>query len=335
MPRNVMIIDKDLNPNDSTHPLYTSAKNTSHDDFNANANIQVSNADASTSNPVPMVQVGEYSRGTVVEADNTLTWANSAVVNTTQTVTIEKGTANPKTHEVIVVNQSTATTLNVDIGNIETNMGIANPTDSMKTVLTTVTIPASTAAVIEDCEDAWNELVDGNVTSTADGTTKQVGTNSAKLAVAAGATAGSILATESISSTNLSQYTHIYAWIYSDVALDAGDLQLLLDNTAQCASPLEAINIPAIAQNTWTRVRIPLANPDSDLAIISIGIKMVVDKGAFNLFIDDVNAVKQSNVSTIAQGFRNGMDGFVRVSNNTALSAVQGFSAKIRVKELF
>jgi hypothetical protein len=223
----------------------------------------------------------------------------------------------------------------ISIGNIETNMGITNPTDSMKTVLTTVTIPASTAAVIEDCEDAWDEQAVANVTATADAVTYKVGSKSAKFAIGAAVAAGTIIGSEAISSANLSQYTHIYAWLYSDVALDAGDLQLLLDNTAQCASPLETINIPAIPVNTWTRIRVPLANPDQDLAIISIGIKMVVDKGAFNLFVDDVNAVKQSNVSTIVQGFRNGMDGYVRVSNNTALSAVQGFNAKIRVKELF
>jgi hypothetical protein len=277
---------------------------------------------------------GEVTRGTQVSTDQILTWDNSAVINTTKNVTFAKSTNNPKTHEIIVANQSTATSLNVDIGNVETNMGFNAATDRLKTVLTTITIPASTAVIIEDCEDAWAESNGANVTATADGTTKQVGTNSAKFAVAANASAG-ILGTEAISSTNLSLYTHIYAWIYSSVALDAGDIQLLLDDTSNCASPLETINLPAIAATTWTRVRLPLANPDSDLAIISIGLKMAVDKGAFDLYIDDVNAVKMSVVSTPVQAFRNGMDGFIRVSNNTALTSVQGFNAKVRVKELF
>ena len=49
----------------------------------------------------------------------------------------------------------------------------------------------------------------------------------------------------------------------------------------------------------------------------------------------DVNAVKMSIVSTLVQGFRNGTDGFIRVENATALTSVQGFNAKIRVKELY
>jgi len=311
------------------------ARNATHDDFCANANIQIANADASTSNPIPVVNVGEYARGVTTEADNTLTWANSAIINTTQTITIEKSTNNPKTHEIVILNQSTASALSVDIGNIEPNMGFTNPTDTMKSVLTTVTIPASTAVVIEDCEDAWNEQAVADVTATADSGTKQVGSNSAKFAIGANVAAGTIIGSESISSTNLSPYTHIYAWVYSSVALDAGDMQLLLDNTANCASPLEIINIPAITATTWTRVRVPLASPDSDLAIISIGLKMVVDKGAFDFYIDDVNAVKQSNVSTIVQGFRNGVDGFIRIANASVLTSVQGFQSKVRVKELF
>jgi hypothetical protein len=311
------------------------ARNATHDDFCANANIQIANADASTSNPIPVVNVGDYARGVTTEADNTLTWANSAIINTTQTITIEKSTNNPKTHEIVILNQSTASALSVDIGNIEPNMGFTNPTDTMKSVLTTVTIPASTAVVIEDCEDAWNEQAVADVTATADSGTKQVGSNSAKFAIGANVAAGTIIGSESISSTNLSPYTHIYAWVYSSVALDAGDMQLLLDNTANCASPLEIINIPAITATTWTRVRVPLASPDSDLAIISIGLKMVVDKGAFDFYIDDVNAVKQSNVSTIVQGFRNGVDGFIRIANASVLTSVQGFQSKVRVKELF
>jgi hypothetical protein len=34
------------------------------------------------------------------------------------------------------------------------------------------------------------------------------------------------------------------------------------------------------------------------------------------------------------QGFRNGVDGFVRLANNTALTSVGAFNAKVRIKEL-
>jgi len=146
----------------------------------------------------------------------------------------------------------------------------------------------ATLQIVEDCEDAWDELVDGDVTSTADADCK-VGTKSAKLAVAAGCGAGDILATEAVGSMNLSTYKHINLWIKSSVALDAGDMQLLLDDTAQCASPIKFLDIPALGAATWTLVRLDLGDASGLTAIISVGIKQVVDKGAFDLFVDHVH----------------------------------------------
>lgn len=145
--------------------------------------------------------------------------------------------------------------------------------------------------VIDDCEDAWDESVGANVTSTADNTDKQVGSYSAKIDVADAAAVG-ILATEAIVSASFVGYTHASFWIKSSVALDAGDLQLLLDDTASCASPLETLNVPALAADTWTRVSIALSNPAALTAVISVGLKMTVDKGAFIVRLDDVHAVK-------------------------------------------
>jgi len=79
------------------------------------------------------------------------------------------------------------------------------------------------------------------------------------------------------------------------VALTAGDIQVLLDNNAQCASPVESLNIPAVSAYVWTSCVISLANPSSDSAIISVGLKMIVDKGAFTLYIDDIRAIKSSS----------------------------------------
>jgi len=144
---------------------------------------------------------------------------------------------------------------------------------------------------IEDCEDAWDEFVDGDVTESADAGDKEEGSASAKFEVAAGCGAGDIIATETISSTDISKHAEIKLHIKSSVALDAGDLAILLDNTAQCASPKETLNVPAVSADTWTEVTISLAHPNQDAAIISVGVQMVVDKGAFDLRIDDVRAV--------------------------------------------
>lgn len=145
--------------------------------------------------------------------------------------------------------------------------------------------------VIDNCEDAWNEYVDGDVTATLDGADFKVGAGSAKFVMADGVGV-EIIASEVISVASLAAYTHISAWVKSSIALAANDLQLLLDETALCATPLETLNIPALAAGTWTQIRLTLANPATDLLLISIGLKQAVDKGAFTFNIDDIRAIK-------------------------------------------
>lgn len=145
--------------------------------------------------------------------------------------------------------------------------------------------------LIEDGEDAWNESVDANVTSTASAAEKKVGANSAQLAVAVGAAANAILATEALAPLDLSLYDQVKLWIRSTINVAANQLQLLLDDTANCASPVLTLNIPALTQNVWQRVVLPYDRTAAGLnAIISIGIKQVADLGVVTLNLDDVNA---------------------------------------------
>ena len=122
---------------------------------------------------------------------------------------------------------------------------------------------------------------------------KKQGTASNKFIIPAAAGTNQIV-TESITSKDLSKYSTIELWVKItgiSSATTAGDLQLLLDDTASCASPLETINIPSISPDTWTFVRLTLANPETDTAIISIGLKQVTDLGAATVWIDDIVAV--------------------------------------------
>ena len=142
---------------------------------------------------------------------------------------------------------------------------------------------------IEDCEDAWNEYVDGDVTSTLDISDFKKGSGSVKLAVADACGAEDILATEVISK-DISQDSILRLWIKSTVTIDLGDLQILLDNTASCVSPIKTLNIPALVADTWTEIDIDLEDASELTAVISIGVKMIVDKGAFDLHLDDIRA---------------------------------------------
>ena len=92
------------------------------------------------------------------------------------------------------------------------------------------------------------------------------------MVIASGASAGDFV-TDSITSKNISGYDYIEMWVKSTVATSAGNLKLLLDDSASCASPLETLSIPALTADTWTFVRMQLSTPELDTAIISVGLE--------------------------------------------------------------
>ncbi len=148
--------------------------------------------------------------------------------------------------------------------------------------------------LIFNCETAFNEQVIANVTASLSDTDVlggyKVGNGSSKFAVAAAFATG-LIGSKAISSIDLSSDTELMFWVKSDVALNAGDWQILLDNTALCPSPVVSLDIPALSANTWTFVKIA-ANLSGCGAIISVGLSQVVDKGSMNFWVDEIRAAK-------------------------------------------
>lgn len=159
--------------------------------------------------------------------------------------------------------------------------------------------------VVEDCEDAWDESdpVTG-VTVSADTSDYKEGSASAKFVM--DDTAGIGVLGSEVVSLDLTNYRRITLWIKSSIDTADGNLQLLLDDTAKCASPIETLDIPALTANTWTAVTLTLATPASLGSVISIGIKQAVDLGAFTLWIDDVKAISSLTVTDEAVGTGDG-----------------------------
>ena len=136
----------------------------------------------------------------------------------------------------------------------------------------------------------FDETTDGDFTQSLDTKDRKQGTQSLKMVIAVGASAGDFV-TDSITSKDISGYDTIEMWVKSTVATSAGNLKLLLDDSASCASPLETLSIPALSADTWTFVRMSLANPETDTAIISVGLEYDADIGAVTVWIDDIVAV--------------------------------------------
>ena len=120
---------------------------------------------------------------------------------------------------------------------------------------------------------------------------KKQGTGSNKFIIPAAAGTNQIV-TESISSKDISKYDYLEGWVKSTAATSSGNLQILLDDTANCASALETLDIPALSADTWTYFRVKLANPETDTAIISIGLKQVADLNACTVWLDDISVVR-------------------------------------------
>ena len=146
------------------------------------------------------------------------------------------------------------------------------------------------SARIHSCGTTFDEKTDGDFTQSLDTKDRKQGSQALKLVIAAGASAGDFV-TDSITSKNISGYDTIEMWVKSTVATSSGNLKLLLDDTASCASPLETLSIPALSADTWTFVRMSLSNPETDTAIISVGLEYDSDLGACTVWIDDIVAV--------------------------------------------
>jgi len=166
--------------------------------------------------------------------------------------------------------------------------------------------PAGTAETeLEDCEDAFDESVDGGVISGIDANWFKKGTKSVKLQVTTGVAADTILATEVVTLTDMHLDTHIKFWIKSSVDCAVGDLVFMLSELANCGgvegTTLKSVDIPALTAGVEKECTINLGTMTNFDAVISLGIKMHTDKGEFTINIDDVRRLVTSDATNAKQ----------------------------------
>ena len=141
---------------------------------------------------------------------------------------------------------------------------------------------------IHNCAVTFDETTDAQMVQAVDSKDFKRGGSSLKITTSAGD--GSFI-TDSITSLNISGYTHLEGWVKATTALAASDFNILLDNTASCVSPVETLAVPAVAADTWTFFRVELENPESDTAIISVGIEYNANSGTNTVRFDDLRVV--------------------------------------------
>lgn len=146
-------------------------------------------------------------------------------------------------------------------------------------------------SIISACETQWDSEQGLDVTCTADGDYYKVGSKSAKMAVIESVGGALLIATEDVTAS-LVDYDVIQMWLRSSLALNADDWNFYLSETEDCPpTPDVVLSIPALAQNTWTRVCWDLGDTSTLDAIISIGVYQKADKLALDFYVDDVSTL--------------------------------------------
>lgn len=138
---------------------------------------------------------------------------------------------------------------------------------------------------IDDMQTAWTP--EANVTVTLINPSPIDGICN-KLAIA-GAFGTGLAASRNLTLIDLSGYAAIGLFIKSSIAQAAGDLQIGVSETADMLGSPVYQDIPALEANKWTYVSVDFTGIGTARdAIVSVGLNVVVDNGACDIYIDTI-----------------------------------------------
>tara|TARA_R100000008_G_scaffold86653_1_gene80673 strand:+ start:108 stop:1382 length:1275 start_codon:yes stop_codon:yes gene_type:complete len=149
------------------------------------------------------------------------------------------------------------------------------------------------------CDSAFDENVTGVTSVVVDEEDHREGVGANKMVIPSGTSTNAILISDSISSTDISGYTHIEFWIKTNVALTAGQFAVRVSAVANNATSgvYEDVSVPATSVDTWTHHRVAFSSAENLTAIISVGLIQVADIGAATVSIDDIKVSRDYGAS--------------------------------------
>lgn len=184
--------------------------------------------------------------------------------------------------------------------------------------------------IIETCETPWTSAQGANVTCTADTSNKVQGTASAKMAMTDDATTGLLAYKDK--SCSLIDYDWIEVSFYSSIDLGPGNIRFRICGDTGGSDVLEEHTVRTTTASTWTTFRFTLNNPALLGEVKSFALYQAVDKGAFNLHVDSIKAVKKG--LTILQPCedtwtRDKAEDLIQVSRDSSFKMEGNYSAKL------
>ena len=155
---------------------------------------------------------------------------------------------------------------------------------------------------LSDNDTIWN--AQSNVTLTLETTDKKVGSGSSKFVVATAFSTGLVAYEDLTIVQDMTNRDSISIWIKSSVNTVLGDLELVLDDDAGCASALENIDLPALTANTWKLATVGIL-ATTDVSVINcVGLSLATDitTADVTIFLDNflANGQATSIIVTIA-----------------------------------
>ena len=164
-------------------------------------------------------------------------------------------------------------------------------------------LAGNTETEICDCETVF-EHESTHVITSLDSINRKKGTYSSKIQVSLGAVVDEVIGSRVVACDleTAPTTTHYKLWLRCDIALDAGDLALILSEQALGGdgATFDRVDIPAMAvAGRWYEHTIAISDITACDTIISAGIEMLVDKGEFTLWVDDIRIVV-AGTATIA-----------------------------------
>ena len=159
--------------------------------------------------------------------------------------------------------------------------------------------------VLSTGDSAWTQSA--NVTATADTTDKKEGTASSDLAIASGFTTGLAAYADLSATVDLSSIDSVKLWVKYGTTTAAGDLELILDDSAACGSSLENIDLPVLVGSTWTSVTVGITDNSDMTEIKCVGLNLTTDDGAQTANLD--NIVAQGQATSLLVTLANALEG--------------------------
>jgi flagellin-like protein len=161
--------------------------------------------------------------------------------------------------------------------------------------------------VLSVADSVWTSSGAATSTVTLDTSDKKEGTGSADVQIHAGSITGLAAYFDLSATVDLSSIDSIKLWVKSGSSTASGDIEIVVDDTAGCLTPLENLDLPGLVADTWKLVTLAITDNSDMTAVKCVGLSMAVDNGSILVNLDEV--VAQGQATSILVTITNTLEG--------------------------